>query len=294
MYDALSALATHPNTLRDIIALSKPRITLMVVLTTACGIWLAPVDVGIVTALVTIGATAGLVSAAGMLNCWLEIDVDARMSRTAKRPLPAGRVHPDIALTVGLMLGVGSVLALCFLVNALTGLLGALALFIYVCVYTPLKLKSPKALLVGAVPGAMPPLMGWTAATNSIDLAALCLFGVLFFWQMPHFIAISVFRKQDYMRAGVKVVPWVRGERAAVVHAVAYSLLLWISSVALYVVGPVGHLYGVAALLVGGMFFFSSLRGMWQPDLNRWSKQVFWLSLVFVTVLFPVMALSAA
>ncbi len=293
MHYVFEAIAIRRHTLRDIVALTKPRITLMVALTTACGLWLAPGHVDLGYALWAIFGTAGLVSAAGILNCWLEIDVDARMTRTAQRPLPAGRVHPDLALLVGLVTGVCSIFALCLQVNPLTGLLGALSLFLYVGIYTPLKVRTPKALLIGAVPGAMPPLMGWTAVTSGIEPEAVCLFLVLYFWQLPHFIAISVFRQEDYMQAGVRVVPWVRGKRAAVVHTIVYSLLLWISSVALYSLGAAGLLYGIAACLGGGMFLYLSLTGLWQHDLIHWSKRLFFFSLIFLTVLFPVMALSA-
>jgi len=294
MHYVLQALSTRRTALRDIIALTKPRITLMVLLTTACGLWLAPGRIGLANGLWASLGTAVLVSAAGILNCWLEIDVDARMPRTANRPLPAGRLHPNTALLVGLVLGACAVVALCVKVNPLTGLLGALALFLYVGVYTPLKLRTPKALLVGAIPGAMPPLMGWTAVTGQIDPGALSIFGILFFWQLPHFIAISMFRKEEYMRAGVRIVPWVRGEKAAVVHAIAYSLLLWASSMALWGLGTTGAWYGVGAFVLGAVFFGWSLFGLWHRDLAVWSKQLFFYSLLFITLLFPLMALDAA
>ncbi len=154
--------ASFTATLRDLVALTKPRITLMVIITTLGGLWLAPGEVPMVTILATLVATAMVVGAANTLNCWLERDSDAFMARTKNRPLPSGRLDPRWALGLGLALGAISVPVLTLVVNPLTGLLAAIALVSYVWIYTPMKQRSPAALLVGSVPGALPPLMGWT------------------------------------------------------------------------------------------------------------------------------------
>ena len=213
------------QTARELISLTKPRITLMVVLTAAGGMWLAPGAAASVTIAVALGALAMVVSGANALNCWLERDSDRLMRRTAVRSLPAKRLSPTPALLFGLVLGFAAVPILWLAVNPLTALLGALSLFIYVCIYTPMKQMTWVALLIGAVPGAMPPLMGWTAVTGSIDLPGLVLFCVMFIWQIPHFLAIATFRREEYEAAGLVVLPSVHGDRAARYHSLFWTAL---------------------------------------------------------------------
>ncbi len=191
------------GTLRELALLTKPRITLLVLVTAAGGLWIAPERVSAVTAIVTLAATAAVVSAANALNCWLEREIDKHMTRTANRPLPARRLEPRVALAFGIGVGLFSVPVLWIAANPLTGLLAAIALVTYVGIYTPMKQRSAKALLIGAVPGALPPLMGYTAATNRLDAVGLAVFGILFFWQLPHFLAIATFRREEYERAGI-------------------------------------------------------------------------------------------
>jgi protoheme IX farnesyltransferase len=189
---------------RDIIALIKPRITLMVVATGAVGLYLAPSAPAPQTKLGLLVGMTLLVGGANALNMYLERDIDGRAERTKDRPLPAGRLSPKLALGLSLALGMLALLWLGLLVNTLTAVLGLLAFVSYTAFYTPMKQYSPGALVVGAVPGAMPPLMGWTAATSQLDLAGLTLFAIMFLWQLPHFIAIAIFRNDDYRRAGFK------------------------------------------------------------------------------------------
>ena len=189
---------------RDIIALIKPRITLMVVATGAVGLYLAPSAPAPQTKLGLLVGMTLLVGGANALNMYLERDIDGRAERTKDRPLPAGRLSPKLALGLSLTLGMLALLWLGLLVNTLTAVLGLLAFVSYTAFYTPMKQYSPGALVVGAVPGAMPPLMGWTAATSQLDLAGLTLFAIMFLWQLPHFIAIAIFRNDDYRRAGFK------------------------------------------------------------------------------------------
>ncbi|QQR91579.1 MAG: protoheme IX farnesyltransferase [Myxococcales bacterium] len=279
--------------LRDLFARSKPRISSMGLLTTACGWGLAPVEVSLITSLATLLGTLMIVAAANTLNCWLEVEVDSHMPRTANRPLPAGRLETWVALVMGLVLGVASVLVLNFAVNSLTALVGASALFLYVGVYTPLKLKTPYALLIGAIPGAAPPLMGWTAATGRIDLAGFTLFAILFLWQLPHFIAISIFRKDEYVLAGIRVFPWAKGLKSAKRHAAFYTMLLFIASMVLYAIGLVGSIYLTVATLSGTVFLAWALWGLQEYKERRWAKKFFLLSLLYVTLLFPAMVFDA-
>ena len=191
----------------DYVSLAKPRITALVVFTTASGLWLAPIRPSPGIILVTLLGTVLAVASANVLNMYLERETDALMSRTMRRPLPARRMDPRIALRFGLLLGTVSLPLLSLAVGPLPGLLVAIALVSYVLLYTPMKRRSPASLLVGAVAGAVPPLIGWTAATGTFDLPGLLLFAVMFLWQVPHFLAITLFRRDDYARAGLLVLP---------------------------------------------------------------------------------------
>ena len=203
----------------------QARITMLVLATDAAGATLAPGHASGRALALSFAGTALIVGSANALNMWWERDIDARMTRTRNRPLPAGRLSADVALGFGLALAVVSVPML-FMVNVATGLLGLAALLSYVAVYTPLKRHTHLALLVGAVPGAIPPLLGWATVTGTVGLGGLLLFGVLFLWQIPHFAAITIFRAEDYARAGLQVVSVQHGERAARQTIALYAVLL--------------------------------------------------------------------
>lgn len=193
----------HPVRFGDLAEMTKPGITLMVVLTAGLGFLLAGGETFSFLLLVHTLLGTGLVSAgASVLNHVLERDTDALMKRTSNRPLPAGRLDPDLALLFGVTLGVVGLLELALAVNLLTGLLGVVALAGYVFVYTPLKRVSSLSTILGAVPGAIPPMMGWSAVRNELDIAAWVLFAILFFWQMPHFLAIAWLCREDYAAGG--------------------------------------------------------------------------------------------
>jgi heme o synthase len=278
--------------IRDLVALTKPRITLMVVLTAAGGMWLAPVSPSLVSMVVALVSLALVVSSANAFNCYLERDIDKLMRRTAKRPLPAARLSPRPALAFAIGLGVVSIPALFVFVNPLTAILGVASLAIYVLVYTPMKQRSPAALLVGAVPGAMPPLMGWTAATGTLDWAGLVLFGILFLWQLPHFIAISVFRESEYTRAGLKVLPAVRGRRVAYVHAVLWAALLVPVSLVLGPLGVASTVYTVVAAIAGLYFFAMTVLELRPSRGERGARRVFVASLVYLPILMATLMAS--
>jgi protoheme IX farnesyltransferase len=271
----------------DLLALTKPRITAMVLVTEAAGLRLAPGQTGGRALWLSLVGTALIVGSANALNMWWESDVDARMTRTQGRPLPAGRLSPDTALAFGLALALVSAPML-FLVNVTTGLLGLVSLVSYVAVYTPLKRHTSLALLVGAVPGAMPPLMGWSTATGSVGLGGLLLFGVLFLWQVPHFAAISIFRAEDYGRAGLQVVSVQHGEGAARRTIAVYTPLLVVASLLFLPFGLAGRAYGVVAATLGAGFLALALRGLAAGprfDARRWAKLVFALSIPYLTIL---------
>jgi protoheme IX farnesyltransferase len=179
-------------------------------------------------------------------------------------------------------------------INAVTGLLGTLALWSYVWVYTPLKYRSPAALVVGAVPGALPPLMGWTAVTGRIDAGGLWLFAMLFLWQMPHVIGLSVYRCQEYASAGVRVLPLVRGSRVAQWHAIGWAGVLLPCSLLGGPLGLGGVVYQLAALVLGGAYLGATLLALLRPDerAERWGRRVFLTSLLYLPLLLSALLLD--
>jgi protoheme IX farnesyltransferase len=280
--------------LRDLVALTKPRITAMVLLTEAAGAWLAPGRAAGSRLLLSIVGTALIVGAANALNMWWERDVDAHMARTRNRPLPAGRLSPDVALAFGLALAALSAPML-FMVNPATGLLGLIALVSYVVVYTPLKRHTHLALLVGAVPGAIPPLLGWSTVTGTLGTGGLLLFSVLFLWQVPHFAAIAIFRADDYARAGLQVVSVQHGERAARRTVMFFTVLLVATTLLFVPLGLAGRAYLAVATVLGAAFLALAMRGVRggaKLDVARWAKRVFVFSIPYLTLLLVALLLD--
>jgi protoheme IX farnesyltransferase len=281
---------------RDLVALTKPRITAMVLVTEAAGATLAPGHAGARTQCLSLVGTALIVGSANSLNMWWERNIDGLMARTRNRPLPAGRLSPNVALGFGLALAVLAVPML-FMVNVATALLGLASLISYVAIYTPLKRHTHLALLVGAVPGAIPPLLGWSTVTGTIGLGGLLLFGVLFLWQIPHFAAITIFRAEDYGRAGFQVVSVQHGERAARQTVALYTVLLVATSLLFVPFGLAGQYYLTAATLMGAAFLALALRGLRAGarfDVNRWAKRVFAFSIVYLPALLIALLVARA
>ena len=291
------AQAVHPRpalaVLRDVAELAKPRLAALVLCTTAGGLWLAPGRREGLSAAVLLLGTALVVGAANALNNFLERDVDGLMRRTRDRPLPSGRLEPWVAVALGLGLPSVALPALALFTNGLTATLAALALFTYVVLYTPMKRRSSLALLVGAVPGAIPPLMGWTAATGRLDAGGLALFALLYCWQLPHFLAISMYLRDDYARGGLKVFSLVHGDPATRVWSAVTSLLLIPVSLLLLPLGLGGPLYTVAAALLGAGLAGYGLTGLWQRGAaQRWARNFFLLTLAYLTLLFAALLVS--
>lgn len=287
------ALPRPVSPLADLVSLTKPRLSSLVLCTLAGGMWLAPGELSPARWVATLLGTAGTVAAANALNCWIERDRDRHMARTRGRPLPSGRMEPGVALGFGLALAVLSLPLLTLGSNGLTGSLGFLALVSYVAAYTPLKPRSPGAMLVGAIPGSLPPLMGWTAVTGRIGTGGLLLFGVLFAWQMPHFLAIALFRKDEYREAGYMAFPLVRGDDATRVWMLVWTVILVAFSVLLVPFGVAGPLYLGVAVLLGGAFLVLVARGVLRREQKAWARQTFFFSLVYLVGLFSALLLFA-
>jgi protoheme IX farnesyltransferase len=293
----------------DLVQLAKPRITLMCVITTAGGIWLAeripsihPLDATTaslmgaerpvatsITILMALVGTALIVSGANALNMYIERDIDRHMTRTKGRPLPSRRMSPRVALWFGVALSVIAVPILALGVNPLTALLAVLANVSYVLAYTPMKQRSHHALLVGAVPGAIPPLLGWTAVTGRIDAGGAVLFAILFLWQIPHFLAITLFRRDEYARAGLQVMPNVTGDEPVRHAIVRWTMALVATTFLLLPLGIAHRGYFVVAALLGALFFgvgCAGLRTLTPVKLRTWSRSLFAVSIVYLVALF--------
>ena len=277
------------TTASDLLTLIKPRITALVVFTTAAGLWFAPVRPSAPIIFYSLLGTVILVGAANALNMYLERHTDALMKRTQNRPLPAHRLKPRIALILGILLMAVALPMLYLRVNPLTAALGFVAFVSYVLFYTPLKQRSHVALLVGAVPGAMPPLMGWTAATDFIGMPGLVLFFILFLWQIPHFLAIALWHQGEYEKAGIRILPLEKGERETKHWLIRY--LAGLIAVSYYPVwlGLTGPSYFWVASFLGAVFFGLGLRGLKEkpstPPSSPWAFQFFLMSILYLPLL---------
>lgn len=246
---------------RDYIELTKPRILNMVLITTVLGFFMGGKGIQSWTLLIyAILGTGAVVGGACALNNYLERDVDALMHRTKNRPIPAGRIIPQHALYFGTALVLLGTAFLVWKVNLLTGFLGLLSAFMYVLAYTPSKRTTPLNTLIGAIPGALPPLGGWTAATGQLEVGAWVLFLIMFAWQQPHFYAIAWMYRDDYERGGLKMLPVVEpGGKQTCREVIVYSLLLVPLSALPSFIGMTGKVYLIGAILLTAYFFFSSL-----------------------------------
>ena len=263
------------------------------VFTTASGLWMAPGSLPGWAVALTLAGTVLIVAAANTLNMYLERDSDAFMPRTANRPLPAGRLAPEVALRFGIGLAAISVPVLTFGVGPVPGLLASVALVSYVLLYTPMKRWTATALLVGSIPGAIPPLIGWSAVTGHLELPGVLLFAVMFLWQVPHFLAITLFRKDDYARAGIAVQPnEPGGDKAARANIIRYTVALVGVSLLFVPLRVAGGLYLATALLLGFLFLTAALAGLRESAGVKWARGLFALSLLYITVLFAVLMID--
>ena len=277
----------------DLVELTKPRITLMVVLTAGIGLLLASGgDVSAAIVVHTLLGTGLVAAGSSALNQVLERDLDALMHRTAERPLPAGRLHPDAALLFGVSLAIVGLLELTVFVNLLTALLGTLALASYVFLYTPLKRVSSLATVIGAIPGAIPPLMGWTAVTGELALGAWVLFGILFLWQLPHFLAIAWMCREDYARAGLPMLPVVDPDgRSTARQMVLWGAALLPVSLLPTILGLTGITYFVGTLSLG-CFFLGVCVAFALSFSTQAARRVLLVSVLYLPAVLAVMVLD--
>ena len=274
----------------DYFALMKPRVMSLVVFTAFVGLWLAPVSMGPVMATIAILAIAIGAGASGALNMWYDAETDAVMGRTSLRPIPAGLVGSEAALTFGLILAAFSVATLGLFVNWLAASLLAFTIFFYAVVYTMwLKRATPQNIVIGGAAGAFPPVIGWAAATNAVSLEPLILFAIIFLWTPPHFWALALFKSGDYGRAGIPMMPNVAGNRSTQRQILVYAVLVSIAGVLPYAIGFAGPAYGAIATALGAVFVYYAVQvARMQPSDERMlpARKLFGFSIFYLFAIF--------
>ena len=277
----------------DYAALLKPRGMFLVVFTALVGLVAAPVPMHPVLAIAALICIAVGAGASGALNMWYDADIDARMARTASRPLPRGAVTPNEALTFGSMLAIGSVLCLGLMVNWVAAGLLAFTIFFYVFVYTMwLKRSTPQNIVIGGAAGALPPMIGWAAATGAVSLEPFVMFLIIFIWTPPHFWALALVRAKDYERAGVPMLPVTHGPDETRRQILIYSLILAPLGMAPAMIGLGGALYAAVAAILGAVFVifaFDCYRQREGEAAERAAKHLFAYSVLYLFVLFAVL-----
>lgn len=280
---------------RDYFALTKPGIVLWLVITAYAAMMVAGHGMpGAGITLVTLGGLAMSAGGAHAVNMWFDRDIDQVMGRTEHRPIPTGRVAPRAALAFGIVLGAVSFAVMVLLANWASALATAAGYLCYVFVYTMwLKRRTPQNIVIGGVAGAMPPVVGWLAISPHIAWPPIWMFLIISLWTPPHFWSLALFRSDDYRRAGVPMMPVVRGARPTIRASFGYTILLVAASIALALSGAVGSLYLLVAVLAGMLFLLVHIP-LWRDPkhLTLWARRTFFLSLLYIVALFLAMAIT--
>ncbi len=278
-------------TVGDYLALLKPRVMSLVIFTALVGLAVAPGSIHPLTAFTALLCIAVGAGASGALNMWYDADIDALMTRTARRPVPAGRVKPGEALAFGLTLSAFAVVVLGLLVNLLSAALLAFTIFFYAVVYTMwLKRSTPQNIVIGGAAGAFPPMIGWAAVTGSLSLEPVLLFSIIFFWTPPHFWALAICKTKDYARAGIPMLPVVSGDAATRLQILLYTLILVPLGISPYLLGFAGLLYGATAAVTGAIMLLLAVRIYRErPPAEVACRHLFAFSILYLFLLFAVL-----
>ena len=272
----------------------KPRVMALVVFTGLVGLSLAPGHLHPVLAAVAVLCIAVGAGSAGAINMWYDRDIDALMRRTARRPLPTGRMMPGEALGFGVVLGVGAVVVMGLALNSVAAALLAMTILFYVFVYTIwLKRRTPQNIVIGGAAGAFPPIIGWAAATGEIAWGAIALFAIIFFWTPPHFWALSLSRTDEYAAAGVPMLPVVSGLYETKRQILLYTLVLWPVTVAPWLLGVAGDLYAAGTLLLNAIFTVTAVQ-VCCDDGDRSARRMFAFSLLYLFLIFSMLLMDRA
>jgi heme o synthase len=286
-----------PADWRDLVALTKPRVMSLVVFTGLCGLLVAPVRVHPVLGFAAVLCIALGAGAAGALNQWYEADLDAKMKRTAGRPLPAGRMSRQTALHFGVGLGAFSVILMDLAANHLAAAVLAMSILFYVLVYTVwLKRRTAQNIVIGGAAGAFPPLIGWAAATGDVTTLPILLFAIIFLWTPPHFWALSLFVRSDYANAGVPMLPVVAGIESTRRHILLYTLPMIAAAVAPWLLGLTSWIYGAASVVLNSVFLLLALAVLAnkaaEPKAMGPEKRLFAFSILYLFGLFAALVVD--
>jgi protoheme IX farnesyltransferase len=291
---AFAGTTAGDSRVADYLALLKPRVMSLVVFSGFAGLMVAPGELHPVLAAVAILCIAVGSGAAGAINMWYDRDIDAVMQRTRERPIPAGRVDPDEAVSFGVVLAIASVVLMGVAVNWLAAALLATAILFYVFVYTVwLKRRTPQNIVIGGAAGAFPPMIGWAAVTGEVGLAPAALFLLIFMWTPPHFWALALFRAGDYAKAGIPMLPVVAGARSTKLQILIYAVALLPLSVAPWALGIAGPLYGAVAAGLSLLFIMAAIR-VWLDSGERAARQLFAYSIIYLFLLFTLLIVDHA
>ena len=286
------AVDSRESRVRDYIALLKPRVMSLVVFTAWCGLFLAPGTLHPFIGLVAVLSIALGSGAAGAINMWYDRDIDAIMERTKKRPLPSNQIHPNDALGFGIVVACTSVIIMGLVVNYVAASLLAGAILFYVFIYTMwLKRSTPHNIVIGGAAGAFPPMIGWAAVTGSISIEGIVLFAIIFMWTPPHFWALSLYRHNDYAKAGVPMLPVIAGNRVTRNHILAYTVLLLPTTLIPVFIGMSGILYAVGASLLGVQFLYYAI-SLYKEYREKLAKKMFGFSILYLFLLFVLLVVD--
>jgi len=277
----------------DFIALMKPRVMSLVIFTSFIGMALVPTSPHPLLAVIALIAIAAGAGASGAINQWYDRDIDAIMTRTSLRPIPAGKVMAAEALSLGVVIAVLSVLVLWFAGGMEAALLLAFTIFFYAVIYTIwLKRATPQNIVIGGAAGAFPPAIGWLAAGGGLTIEPLLLFAIIFIWTPPHFWALALVKNEDYTRAGIPMMPVVAGRQSTRNQILGYSLVLAPLAVVPAFIGMASGIYGLVAAALGGMFVYHAFK-LWQDDSNTTAMQLFRFSILYLFLIFLALGLDA-
>lgn len=274
----------------DYFELLKPRVMSLVVFTALAGMLLAPVHLNPILAAFSLLLIAIGAGASGALNMWYDADIDVLMTRTAGRPIPTGRIQPKEALAFGLVLSIFSVCALALVANVFAAFALAFTIFFYVVVYTMwLKRSTPQNIVIGGAAGAFPPMVGYAAATGSVSFSSFVLFAIIFLWTPPHFWALALLKSKEFAKAGIPMMPNVKGEARTRLEILLYSLVLVPVGVAPWLLGFASLTYGILSIVLGGLFLVAAIR-VYRINQGKpaevAAKQLFAYSILYLTLLF--------
>ena len=281
------------QTIANYIDLMKPHVTVLLLGVTAAAMSIA--NQGLPPLALVIPTLLGGAMAAGSancINCYIDRDIDQIMGRTQRRSLPSGRVEPRQALVFGIILGISAFIIFIAFVNLLSAVLACSAILFYVFVYTlGLKRTSTQNIVIGGAAGAVPVLVGWAAVTNSLSLPAIWLFAIIFFWTPPHFWALCLLIQKDYEKAGIPMLPIVKGEAETRRQILLYSLLVLAVTLVLFAIGAMGYFYLAGALILGGGMVYLAIR-LWRDQSKKWARTLFWYSNMYLAAIFAIMVLD--